>query len=86
VDDKGQRDGIEIHPSIYIHTYSHARAAMQLANAEEEGGAGGKDGGDNEGLGTPDILNKLYQDIERDFQVGVLCMDGCRGTSGDAAN
>lgn len=45
---------------------------MQLASAEEEeGGAKGKAGGDNnEGLGTPDILNKLYQDIERDFQVG----------------
>lgn len=44
---------------------------MQLANAEEEGGAG-KGGPDNEGLSTPDILNKLYQDVEKDFQVRCL--------------
>lgn len=42
---------------------------MQLANAEEGEGGGKAGGANNEGLGTPEILNKLYQDIEKDFQV-----------------
>lgn len=40
---------------------------MQLGAAEED--EAGKGASGNEGMGTTDILNKLYQDVERDFQV-----------------
>ena len=58
---------------------------MQLANAEEDGGE--KGGSDNEGLSTPDILNKLYQDVEKDFQVSpslVWCICGRTGVMRNA--
>lgn len=42
---------------------------MQLAGGDDDGGDKAKGGSDNEGLSTPDILNKLYQDVEKDFQV-----------------
>jgi hypothetical protein len=45
---------------------------MQLASAEEDEAEKGKGASGNEGMGTTDILNKLYQDVERDFQVRLV--------------